>query len=80
MIEGFNCTHGQPLGVIALARGEEGLEGVVGGDDEAGGVDEELSGDVEEDKEEVQASKTQDCIHLGHGGRLLEVVEGGVLG
>jgi hypothetical protein len=53
----FDPTHGQPLGVIGLASAEEGLEGVVGRDDEAGGVDEELSSDVEEDQEEVQGTE-----------------------
>ena len=68
------------LSVIDLAGAEESAQRVVSRDDKASNVDEELASNVEKDEEEVQASKTQDCIHLGHGGRLLEVVEGGVLG
>ena len=80
IVEGFNCTHGQPLGVIALAGGEEGLEGVVGGDDEAGGVDEELSGDVEEDKEEVEGAEAENNVDLGNVGLLLKLLQLRVLG
>ena len=80
IVEGFNGTHGQPLGVIALAGGEEGLEGVVGGDDEAGGVDEELSSNVEEDQEEVEGTEAKDDVDLGHIGLLLELLQLRVLG
>lgn len=80
IVEGFNGTHGQPLGVIALAGGEEGLEGVVGGDDEAGGVDEELSSNVEEDKEEVEGAEAEDNVNLGNVGLLLKLLQLRVLG
>ena len=73
-------TYGQPLGVIALAGGEEGLEGVEGRDDEAGGVDEELAGDVEEDEEEVEGAEAEDDVDLGDVGLLLELLQLGVLG
>jgi hypothetical protein len=76
----FDPTHGQPLGVIGLASAEEGLEGVVGRDDEAGGVDEELSSDVEEDQEEVQGTKAEDDVDLGHIGLLLKLLQLRVLG
>ena len=76
----WRATHGQPLGVIGLAGGEEGLEGVVGGDDEAGGVDEELSGDVEEDQEEVKGTEAKDDVDLGHIGLLLKLLQLRVLG
>ena len=80
IVEGFSCTHGQPLGVIALAGGEEGLEGVVGGDDEAGGVDEELSSNVEEDKEEVEGAEAENNVDLGDVGLLLKLLQLRVLG
>jgi hypothetical protein len=73
-------TYSQPLSVVDLARREESVQGVVTGDDEAGNVDKELASDVEEDKEEVKASETEDGVDLGDGSLLLEVVEGGVLG
>lgn len=70
----------QPLSIIDLARAEQRSQRVVAGDDEARDVNEELSGDVEEDEEEVEGSETEDSIDLGHGSLLLKVVEGGVLG
>ena len=80
IVEGFDCTHGQPLSVIALGGGEESLEGVVGGDDEAGGVDEELSGNVEEDKEEVEGAEAENNVDLGDVGLLLKLLQLRVLG
>mgnify|MGYP000288656221 CR=1 FL=1 len=68
------------MGVIGLARGEESLERVVAGDDETGKVDEELAGNVEEDKEEVQGGKTEDNVDLGDRALSLKVVECRVLG
>jgi hypothetical protein len=73
-------TYCQPLRVVNLARAEQSVQRVVAGDDEAGNVDEELSSDVEEDEEEVEAGETEDYVDLGDGGLLLKVVEGGVLG
>jgi hypothetical protein len=68
------------LGVVDLASAEQGIQGVVAGDNESGNVDEELAGNVEEDEEEVQASETENGVDLGYRGLLLKVVEGGVLG
>lgn len=70
----------EPLRVVDLAGAEESVERVVAGDDEAGNVDEELAGDVEENEKEVEAGKTEQGVDLGDGRLLLEVVEGGVLG
>lgn len=74
------ATYGQPLGVIALAGSEEGLEGVVGRDDETSGVDEELAGDVEKDQEEVEGTETENNVDLGDVGLLLKLLELRVLG
>lgn len=71
---------GQPLGVIRLCRGEQGLERVVAGNDKAGNVDEQLAGNVEEDEEEVEGTEAKDEVDLGDGGLLLKVGEDGVLG
>ena len=68
------ATYGQPLGVITLLRSEESLEGVVGRDDEAGGVDEELSSNVEEDKEEVEGAEAEHDVDLGDVGLLLKLL------
>lgn len=73
-------TYCQPLSVVNLACGEEGVQRVVARDNESGNVDKELSSDVEEDEEEVEAGKTEDHVDLGNGGLLLKVVEGGVFG
>lgn len=70
----------QPLSVIDLAGAEQGIERVVAGNDEAGNVDEELAGNVEEDEEEVEAGETEDGVDLGDRRLLLKVVEGGVFG
>ena len=68
------------MGVIGLARGEESLERVVAGNEEASKVDEELASNVEEDEEEVEGTETEDDVDLGDGALLLKVVEGRVLG
>ena len=73
-------TYCQPLSVVDLAGGEEGVQRVVARDNESCNVDEELSSNVEEDEEEVQAGETEDHVDLGNGGLLLKVVEGGVFG
>lgn len=71
---------GTHLGVIDLAGAEQGAQRVIAGNDEAGNVDEEGAGNVEEDEEEVQACETKDGVDLGHRRLLFEVVEGGVFG
>jgi hypothetical protein len=77
----YSCpTYGQPLGVITLLRSEESLEGVVGRDDEAGGVDKELSSNVEEDKEEVEGAEAENDVDLGDVGLLLKLLQLRVLG
>jgi hypothetical protein len=68
------------LSVVDLAGAEEGVQRVVARDNEAGNVDEELAGDVEEDEEEVQAGETEDGIDLGDRRLSLQVVEDGELG
>jgi len=78
--EGVDNPISQPLGIIARLRSEQSLEGVVGWDGEADGLDEEVGGDVEEDQEEVQGSEAEDDVDLWHIGLLFEVVEGRVFG
>jgi len=68
-------THRQPLGIISNSSSEQGMERVVGRDDEADGVDEKLGGDVEEDEEEVHGRQAEDNIDLGDAGLLLEFVQ-----
>ena len=68
------------MGVIGLARGEESLERVVAGNEEASKVDEELASNVEVNEEEVEGTETEDDVDLGDGALLLKVVEGRVLG
>lgn len=73
-------TYSEPLGIILLGSGKEGIERVVSGEDEASKVGEELAAEVEDDQEEVESNETDDGISLGNAGGLLEVVEGRVLG
>jgi len=65
----------KPLGVISLADGEQGLQGVVGWDDETRKVGEELTSEVQEDQEEIKEANTADDVNLGDIGLLLEVNE-----
>lgn len=62
------------------ARGEQGVHGVVAGDDETSKVGEKLSTEIENDEEEVKSAEADEGIRLGHAGLALEVVKGGVLG
>jgi hypothetical protein len=68
------------LSVILGVGGEEGLEGVVAGNEETGEVSEELASDVEEDEEEVNSDQAEDGVDLGDVGLALKVVEDRVLG
>jgi len=65
----------QPLSIIGLARGEQGLERVITGYQETGEVGEELSTNVEEDEEKVGADETEEGIDLRDIGLSLEVAE-----
>jgi len=70
----------QPLCIVCLPGGEQCFQRVVAWQNEAGNVDEELSGNVEEDEEEVESTKTKDNIDLGNAGLLLKVVESRIPG
>ncbi len=72
-------TYRQPLSVVGAPGGEQGMERVVGRDDEADGVDEELGGHVEEDEEEVHGAEAEDDVDLGDARLLLELVQVRVL-
>lgn len=71
---------GQPLRVVVLGRGEQGLEREVAGNDKAGEVGQELTAEVEDDEEQVQGDDTEGSVGLGDGSALLEVVKHRVLG
>lgn len=68
------------LCVIGLASGEQCVERVVARDDEAGQVNKEFTGNVEENQEGVNTDQTKDHVDLGDGGLTLKVVEDRVLG
>lgn len=78
--ESENDPVSQPLGVIFLVGREKGPQGVVPRDDEASEVGEELTTEVEDDEEEIEGGEADDGVGLGNASRLLEVIEGGVLG
>lgn len=73
-------TNSQPLGVVRLGRGEESTKRIVRGNKEPGNVGQELPTQIEEDEEKVERDDADDRVGLGNSGRLLEVVESGVLG
>ena len=52
------------LSIVHLAEAEESIKRVVGWDNEAGRVDEELATDVEEDEEEVDAGEPKKDVYL----------------
>ena len=60
--------------------GEQSTQGVVAGDNKASEVGEELTTQVENNEEEVESAESDDGVGLGDTGRLLEVLENGVLG
>jgi hypothetical protein len=70
-------TH---LSVISLSSREEGVKGVVGGENEASEVDEQLTGNIKEDQEGVDTAQTKDNVDLGDRGLALKVVKDRVLG
>jgi len=78
--EGVDNPVGQPLSVVSLGSGEEGIKRVEGRDDESSNVDKELASNVEEDQGEVEDTETKDDVDLGNAGLLLKLVELRVLG
>lgn len=73
-------AHSQPLRVVRGAGGEESIERVVAGDDEASQVGEELATEVEDDEEDVDDNEADEGVGLGNADLRLNVVQGGVLG
>jgi hypothetical protein len=78
--ESVNNPVSQPLSVISLSSREEGVKGVVGGENEASEVDEQLTGNIKEDQEGVDTAQTKDNVDLGDRGLALKVVKDRVLG
>jgi hypothetical protein len=71
---------GQPLSIVNFACAEQGVQGVVSRNDKSCKVHEELSTDVEEDQKEVDSDESEEGVHLGDAGLLLEIVESRVFG
>jgi hypothetical protein len=72
-------TYSEPLGIVGLVGRENSFEGVVSWDDETSKVGKDLSSEVEENEEEVEADNTTNGVNLGDGCLLLKVVEDLVL-
>lgn len=72
-------TYSEPLSIIGLAGRENSFEGIVSGEDESSKVGKDLSSEVEQNEEEVEAGNSKDGVNLGDGCLLLEVVEDLVL-
>ena len=68
------------LGIVHFACTEQSFKGVVPWDKESGKVHKKVSGDVKEDKEEVDADETEKGVDFRHRGLLFEIVEHGILG
>jgi len=67
------------LSIVRPTGAKQGFQRVVSGDKESGKVDKKFSGDVEEDKEEVDSHEAEEGIDLRHRCLLFEVVEHGIL-
>lgn len=63
----------KPLRVVVFRGGEKRFKRVVTRDDEAGEVGQELTAEVEDDKEEVESDQADDSIRLRDSGLLLEI-------
>lgn len=66
--------------VIGFVRREESGHGVVSRQHKASKVGEELTAQVEDNKEEVEGAQADHAVDLGDRGLLLQVVESRVLG
>jgi len=78
--KGISNPVRQPLRVIDLGCTEQGIQGIVGWEDEASSIDEELPSNVEEDQEEVEGAQAKDHVDLRDGSLLLKIVESRILG
>ena len=72
-------AYREPLCIITLADGEQGLQRIIPRDYEAGNIGKELSADVEEDEEEVGCDKTEESVNLRNRGLLLQFGQSRVL-
>lgn len=73
--EGEHNPVCQPLRIIMLGSGEEGLEGVVAGNHKTSDVGQKLTAKVEDDEEEIKQDSAENSIGLGNTALSLEVDE-----
>lgn len=73
-------TYCKPLGIISFADAEQSLQRVVTRKHESSKIRKELTANVEEDEEEVEGDQSEEAVHLGDRGLLLEVVQSRVFG
>lgn len=66
--------------VIVPAGRKESGHRIVARKNESREVGEQLTAQVEDDKEEVEGTEANDSIGLGDASRLFEVIQGGVFG
>jgi len=78
--EGVDNPISQPLCIINLAGAEQCIERVITWNQKSGEVDQEFTGNIEEDQEEVKTDQPEEGIDLGDRGLFLEVVQDGVFG
>jgi hypothetical protein len=67
-------SYSEPLGIVSLAGGEQGMERVISRNDEASQVGQELTTEIEDDKEEIESSQANDCVDLRDRTLLLKLV------
>jgi len=79
---GEECEHypvSEPLSVIRLPNTEECVKGIVSRYHKSSNIGEELTGNVEEDEEEVECAQAEESVNLGNRGLLFQIVQNRVL-
>lgn len=68
------------LGIIDCARTEQSFQGIVSWNKKSSKIHKKFAGNVEEDKEKVDADEAEKGVDLWHRSLLFEVVEHGIFG
>jgi hypothetical protein len=76
----WTITNSEPLSVISAAGGEKSFEGVVSWNHESSKVGQELTSNVEEDKEEIRGNETENSVRFWDRSLPFEVIDHRILG
>ena len=70
-----NENQNSYLSIVDFACAEQCLQRVISWDNKSCNIDEKLSGNVEENEEEVDSDQPEEGVYLGDGSLLLEIIE-----